>query len=357
VTAPLEILHILGAARPESTGIARIVAGLAAGLDPRRYRLHVWFLGEDGPLRGELETAGARVRVIDWTGGILDVFGACRFFYALRGGAEFAIVHQHFGARAPRGLVRRATRARIIVHLHGYVSESDGPFPVPVPIHGADFVIGTSRMVAELTGHVKNRAVYPGVAVPADAPIARNRNGKTLGTACRLVAIKGLVHLIRALAVLREEFPGLRLEIAGSGTERGILEEEARSLGLAGRVDFLGWRQDIARVMGRWDVFVMPSLAEGLGIAALEAMAAGLPVVASAVGGLREVVEDGRTGWLVPPSDPAALAERLRILLIDHRRRRAMGAAGLARVREHFSMGRMIADISQIYDDVLKPRE
>jgi glycosyltransferase involved in cell wall biosynthesis len=109
--------------------------------------------------------------------------------------------------------------------------------------------------------------------------------------------------------------------------------------------------------LARWDVFVLPSLEEGFPMAALDAMAAGLPVVATAVGGIPEIVEDGRTGWLVPPGHPGALGERIRLLLRNPDTRRAMGAAGRARVREHFSAERMVARFAEIYDGLLESGE
>jgi L-malate glycosyltransferase len=97
----------------------------------------------------------------------------------------------------------------------------------------------------------------------------------------------------------------------------------------------------------------MPSLEEGFGMAALEAMADGLPVVATSVGGLPEVVEDGQTGYLVPPSNVTALSKRLRLLILDPKRRRAMGAAGRERACNHFSADRMVAEIGAIYDSLI----
>jgi glycosyltransferase involved in cell wall biosynthesis len=99
----------------------------------------------------------------------------------------------------------------------------------------------------------------------------------------------------------------------------------------------------------------MPSLEEGFPIAALDAMAAGLPVVASAVGGVAELIEDGKTGWLVPARDVSALTVRLRELLLHAELRRSMGAAGFARVRDHFSAGHMTANFRQLYDELLRP--
>ena len=174
-----------------------------------------------------------------------------------------------------------------------------------------------------------------------------------LGTAGRLIALKGIEYLLRAAAALQAEFPGLRVEIAGAGPQRAKLEEAVAQLGLAGRVEFLGWVNNIQSVLPRWDVFVMPSLEEGFPIAALDAMAAGLPVIASSVGGVPELVEDGETGWLVPPADVETLVSRLRSLLLNAELRLSMGAAAQARVRNHFNLATMTENFSRLYDELL----
>jgi len=106
-------------------------------------------------------------------------------------------------------------------------------------------------------------------------------------------------------------------------------------------------------VLPRWDIFVMPSIEEGFPIAALDAMAAGLPVIATSVGGVPELVEDAKTGWLVPPRDSEALASRLRLLFCNPELRLSMGAAGYARVRDHFSAAKMTESFARLYDDLL----
>jgi len=184
--------------------------------------------------------------------------------------------------------------------------------------------------------------------------VPRISGNTVLGTAGRLVPLKGIIYLIRALAVLHKDSPGVRLEIAGSGPERSALEHEIHLQRLEDRVSFLGWQAELERLMATWDIYVQPSLGEPFGIAALEAMAAGLPVVATAAGGLPELVEDGRTGWLVPPCDPVALADRIRVLLLNPDQQRSMGSAGRKRAREAFSVDRMVNEISSIYDELLK---
>ena len=115
----------------------------------------------------------------------------------------------------------------------------------------------------------------------------------------------------------------------------------------------LGICADPYPILAALDLFVMPSLAEGLGVAALEAMACGLPVVASAVGGLRDLVTDGATGLLVPPADPVALAKAINKLASEPKLRAAMGAAGRIRVADHFSLAAMAQRTLALYRDCL----
>ena len=126
--------------------------------------------------------------------------------------------------------------------------------------------------------------------------------------------------------------------IVGDGPERARLEAEIRRLGLEGAVVLAGDRDDVAAMLARADVFVLSSTSEGLPLSILEAMAAGLPVVASSVGGVPEAVEDGETGLLVPPRDPVRLAAALERLLVDPALRRRLGSNGRERVRQHFGL-------------------
>lgn len=171
-----------------------------------------------------------------------------------------------------------------------------------------------------------------------------------------LVRRKGLDVLLEALAQLDEPGEGGHrplLWIAGDGPERADLEARARSLGLASQVRFLGRRDDPADLLAACDVFVLPSRREGLGVAALEAMAAGRPVVASRVGGLGEAVVHEETGLLVTPEDPKTLADALARLLGDAALRDRLGAAGPARVGRAHGPEQMVASYVALYERVL----
>jgi glycosyltransferase involved in cell wall biosynthesis len=173
--------------------------------------------------------------------------------------------------------------------------------------------------------------------------------------AANLVRRKGVDVLLAAFASLPPDACGL-LWIAGDGPERAALEAEAARLGVAEHVRFLGQRDDVPDLLEACDVFVLPSRLEGLGVAALEAMARSRPVVASAVGGLAETVIPEATGLLVPPDDSAALGAALARVLADRELARRLGAAGAARVAEHFLADRMVAAYESLYREILAER-
>jgi glycosyltransferase involved in cell wall biosynthesis len=155
---------------------------------------------------------------------------------------------------------------------------------------------------------------------------------------------KGHAILLRAAATV----PGLRYVFCGDGEEAPALERAAA--GLAGAVRFAGFRRDIPACLAAADIVAVPSLQEGLGVAALEAMAAARPVVASRVGGLAEAVVDGETGLLVPPGEPAALAAALGRLARDLDLRARLGEAGRARVRARYTSARMAEGTLACYE-------
>ncbi|MDI9569833.1 MAG: glycosyltransferase family 4 protein [Pseudomonadota bacterium] len=190
---------------------------------------------------------------------------------------------------------------------------------------------------------------------PEDKPPAFPPGAFVIGAVGRLTAIKGQRYLLTAAAELAREIPELICLIVGEGEMRRELEEEAAVLGMGGRVVFPGWRRDVGAYISALDVFVMPSLNEGMGRVVVEAMASGRPVVASDVGGLRNLVIQGQNGLLVPPGDAAALAAAIRMLYRDPARRRAMGEEGRRRAPA-FSAGAMIEKIDDLYRELLRER-
>ena len=209
-------------------------------------------------------------------------------------------------------------------------------------------------MIRVITSAVDAEALFP----PLGRAATRDQAGLASSASLLLVVAalfrrKGIDVLLDALARLADD--GLRpaLWIAGEGPARPALEKQSRELGLDHQVRFLGERSDVADLLAACDVFVLPSRQEGLGVAALEAMAAGRPIVATRVGGLAEAVVDGGTGLLVPPDDPAALADALARLLRDPALRARLAAAGPVRIAEGFRTDDLVDAYEDLYFEVL----
>ncbi|MDQ3448783.1 MAG: glycosyltransferase [Chloroflexota bacterium] len=189
-----------------------------------------------------------------------------------------------------------------------------------------------------------------------------------VGVVARLESEKGHPTLLEAWPQVLERVPEARLLIVGEGSRREALEEQARGLGLLGdecdgercvgtrharpgaKVVFTGRRDDVPAVTAALDVAVLPSYREAQGMVILEAMALSRPVVATSVGGIPEMIEDGVTGLLVPPRDPRALAAAIRRLLDDHPLADTLARAGHDLVHERFCLERMIAEVGDIYE-------
>jgi glycosyltransferase involved in cell wall biosynthesis len=170
-----------------------------------------------------------------------------------------------------------------------------------------------------------------------------------VGNVAALVPHKGQRDLIEAARLVVPQFPDARFVILGEGELRDPLERLIREHRLEKHVLLPGFRTDVIGCIKGFDLFVLSSITEGLGTSLLDAMACAKPIVATRAGGIPEVVADGATGVLVPPRDPHALAEAIVRLLRDPAARQRMGDAGLARVRERFTVERMVAETAELY--------
>ncbi|MDI6709614.1 MAG: glycosyltransferase family 4 protein [Thermoanaerobacterales bacterium] len=333
-----------------------------------------------GELAAEAEAAGAEVIPVPLRGELNPVSDARCAYHLARAVRHLRIdlVHVH-GAKA--GLVGRpAARLGgvrgIIYTVHNSILYEDWPAWKRWMLAHAeaglsrltDRIITVSenlrRELIEREGIEASRIVtiYNGIApgrfdagsgartairwelgLAGDAPV--------IGTVARLAPQKGITYLIRALALLRERMPDVRGVVVGDGPLRATLEREAEECGVP--VVFAGYRTDIPALMAAFDVFVLPSVTEGLPLIVLEAMASGRAVVATAVGGLPEAVAEGETGLLVPPKDPDALCAALQFLLNAPGGMARMGAAGRERVFRMFTSERMVQKTLDVYRQIL----
>ena len=170
----------------------------------------------------------------------------------------------------------------------------------------------------------------------------------------RLSPEKGVGQLLAAMAPILRELPKARLLLIGDGPERSRLLQQAKDLNLEARVNFLRRRTDVPRVLSVSDIFVLPSLYEAMGIVIAKAMAMELPVIATRVGGVPGVIENGVTGLLVEPGQPAAIADAVKLLARDEMLRKKIAANGYQKAHEYFSVERMVEETDRLYQEMLK---
>ena len=313
-------------------------------------------------LRTEAEAKGVAIRQVPRSWGWRTPGLLWQFVRELRE-LRPTIVHVHMPwVLSGRDAVAAAKAARVPVvvgTVQLWIPERQGPvihLKHRVLSRLIDRYVAVSRAVAaQLTDeyHVPERkvCVVPN-ATPVPAALSRRApEGRpfTVLTVGRLHPQKGLDDLLRAAARVRDAV----FLIAGDGPERARLEALARELGVADRVRFLGFRADVPDLLDACDLFVLPSLYEGLPLGVLEAMARGAPVVGTAVPGIEEALEGG-AGMLVPPHDPEALAAAIASLAADPGRARGLAAKGRERVVQHFSLERMVDGVVQVYADAIE---
>jgi glycosyltransferase involved in cell wall biosynthesis len=194
----------------------------------------------------------------------------------------------------------------------------------------------------------------PEAVPPVRAALLAGHEGPLVVCVARLKPEKALDTLVRAAAALRPRHPGLRVAIAGDGPEASGLRALSDELGVSGVVELLGARDDVGAVLAAADAFCLPSRYEGLPLSLLEAMQAGLPCVATTVGGIPDVVEDGRDGLLVPPSDDAALIAALDRVLGDPALRARLGTAAAEHVARTCAPAAVAARYADLYERVAR---
>jgi L-malate glycosyltransferase len=358
-------------------GTERQVVNLVHSLDPARFGVHLACFRRLGPLLEEIDTRtmaftdypietlpslrtlrqqGRLARYVRAHGvRIVHSFGFYANVFAIPaarlGGARVVVASirdigdhltwlqgllQRWACRAADHVLVNAMAVKTLLVQQGY----DGS-RISVITNGID--VSRFRRPGEAKG------VRAGLGVPASAPV--------VAVMARLNRLKGIEYFLDAALLVAKRFDDVRFLIVGDSVSqayRAELEARARALGLGERVVFTGFRSDVPDLLSLVSVSVLPSLSEGLSNVVLEAMAAGVPVVATSVGGTPEIVDDGVTGLLVPPRDAEALAHAISSLLADPARRLAIGEAGRRRVEERFSLEAMVRATEQLYERLLR---
>ena len=362
---PVRVMHVLNTL--ETGGAEHVVLNVAQHLDRAAFDVHVCSLAGDGPLAREFQALGVPVHAVRRRPGV-DL-GLPFVLARLIRRERIDLVHTHnAGPWLYGGLAAKLAGARLCHTEHSNL------FPHQRRMLRAErwlarwteVIISDSekvkRHLVERQGVPagKIRVVVNGVdtrrfgaegGAPAQARRLLGLNGDqpVVGTVGRLVPVKDHRTLLAAFRRVAEQHPAGRLVIVGDGPLRGDLVRLAGTLGLSDRVRFLGERRDIPQLLRAFDLFVLSSVSEGMPLTVLEAMAAGVPVVATRVGGVPEAVVDRETGWLVPPGDPESMAGAVLALLADPARRAALGRRAQERACGQFDVQQMADAYARAY--------
>jgi glycosyltransferase involved in cell wall biosynthesis len=356
----------------DRSGAEKQMALLARGLPRERFRVEVATLTRLGPLEAELREAGVPVTAIGKQFK-LDPMALGRLVRFLRARRFDVLQTWIFAANTYGRVAAGLARVPVVVTAEMAVDLWKSPRELAVDrflARWTDRVVGNSRAVVafyrqhglperrlalipsgigdEEPPAVDRAALRAEFGWPGDAPL--------LLFAGRLAAQKGIDDLVTAIDLVQYVLPELRVLIVGDGPLRAPLEETARAFRLDGMVRFTGHRDDVPRLLAAADLLVLPSLYEGLPNVVLEAMRFAKPVVATAAPGTTEVVDDGRTGLLVPVHDPPALAQAIRTVLRDPALARRLGDAGRARVVAEFRAATMIERFAALYEELARAK-
>jgi L-malate glycosyltransferase len=357
---------------------------LAKRLDPQQYDVTLGCLRAQGPLLESLSGTAVTVREFYPRGGFDSPRGIYQMFHlaAFLRRERFQIVHTHdlyanlLGI--PAAVIARTpviiSSRRDLGHFDWYQSSRrvwlrrlQNFSAVVLTNAGAirEALIKEDHFAPE-----KVRVIYNGVDTGKFSAKSRDRNwlladavGESAERETWIVLVgnmhsdvKGHPCLIVAAASIVHEFPQVRFLLAGDGAQRAEFERQVADAGLMRNFSFLGRRDDVPKILASCDVAVLPSKAEGLPNAVLEYLAAGLPTIASRVGGNAEIIEDGKNGILIPPQDSTALAAALLRLLRDPAFAMGLGKRGQDYVISQFSFQKLIADTDQLYSELLRAR-
>lgn len=356
---PLRVCHV--SLTLKTGGLERLLADIARHHDANRCRPEFLAISEIGRFADIIRDAGCTVHVLQPSGRV----GQLRQMTNLFRTGRFDVIHTHNTyPHIYASIAARLAGVPVVVNTrhgqragHGWKSRTQFRWAS----HLVNKIIAVSDDAAGLCVHADGVAerkvirIWNGIDAddfrfrgPSQAPIAVS--------VARLSAEKDFPTLLRAMKIAVATVPELKLKLAGDGPEREKLEQLSRDLELSKHVEFLGDCRDVPSLLAQAGFFVSSSLTEGISLTLLEAMAVGLPVIATRVGGNTEIVDAPRTGRLVPSANPEALAAAIVEMCRQPESWMQMGIAGRQRVEEHFEVKRMVSDYEELYRNLLANR-
>ena len=371
--------------RLDWSGAPDIVEIICGRLDPAIYDvilIHGLTLHPSAKTESFLKRFGGKIKVIPYLKRDVSLFEdltALIRLYLIFRSEKFDIVHTHTAKAGFIGrIAARLAGTPAVIHtphghdFYGYFGSLGSRFVIILERIAAFFadkiaVLTSIEKMDMLNYHIcaagKIEVIKSGINFPGfeklGVDIVKKKSefrigpdDYVVGMVGRLESIKGFEYFIDSAKIVLNSIPNTKFLIVGGGSLRSSLEERSRRLGIEDSIIFTGWREDVPQIISMLDVLVLASLNEAVGRVLLEAGFAGIPAVATAVGGIPEIVKDGETGILVPPRDPERMAGAVIGLLKDKEKRFAMGRAAKEWIKSNFNEGKMVNDIDNIYKEL-----
>jgi glycosyltransferase involved in cell wall biosynthesis len=368
---PLKILYVI--TKLELGGAQKQLLSIIRGLDRQKFQPYL-FTSKGGLLDPDADAIeGLKVETSTRLKRRISPFDDLLAIWQIRCFIKknnIDIVHTHSSKAGIIGrIAARLARAHVIIHtVHGWSFNAyQHPLLRYLYIRLEKIAAGFSRALIVVCEHDRQKGLKSGIGRPDKYFLIRygiDRAAFIPGSSVSELVIctvsclkpqKAPQDFIRLAASISKKYNNLRFVLVGDGILRGQIEKMIHRLGLQQKVKLYGWQRDVAGILATADIFVLTSLWEGLPIAVLEALSCGLPVVATHTGGIAEVIEQGKNGFLVLPQDIAGMEEKLAVLLQDADARKRISAAARDSLKADFAVSQMLANTQQLYLSLISP--
>lgn len=350
-------------------GLERVLATIVLGLDKNKFSVEIWCLAQGGAIASELVRRGVALKIL----GLTSYYNPLKVVFLAKlirqAGIDILHTHGYFAGTFGRMAAILARTPAVIAHVHttDYGFGRRNRLIDKFLSYFTDRIVCISRAVqnflvtVEKIHPAKTCVIYNAIVIPDFTDLSEQTSAERLRlgiTGLDFVAVcvaslsshKGHHTLLDAAAIIMRACPHFKLLLVGDGPLRAELEARSRKAGIASNTIFTGLRENVFPLLKSADIFVLASTErEGLGLALIEAMAAGLPLIGTKIGGIPELIQENINGLLVPPGDPHALVAAMRMLMKDHSLRVKMGDAGQRICREKFAASRMISKLESLY--------